>query len=372
MNICAIVRIFLLVLIFSSCIKNKQPRESESTFSGELYEWYAQESWDGRFPMYFHQGYYILEDGSTKYIPKGYSAGDWGQGLATHIGNQDGSALPVGLSVKFVSFAEKKCYGGEFELPIDTIKKYFEKGDIDEGNGEYYPYRYIITGITPGGTVVVWIDALFGQIEIARFQAKEIDLSVKEIWPSSDISEEEFYNIERSDPDKYEYIKKHGLPLGIWDKYRSRFNWELQWELPKDYEVYQYKLAMYNAEKVNPILFFKENPYDSFKGKSKALPIFTTLIINKKDTPEFNYVVMRYDFEELYAIMSKALNKDTPISVHIKVDDNFSTKWYVEMEGKEYPLKGREPVIIRIGEGTEQDGNWQTYQDYLKNPNKAI
>ncbi|MDM1383426.1 DUF2931 family protein [Myroides marinus] len=176
MNIGAIVRVFLLVIIFSSCIRNKQSKESESTFSGELYEWYAQESWDGRFPMYFHQGYYILEDGDTKYIPNGYTAGSWGHGLSVHLGNQNGSALPVGLSVKFVSFAEKKCYGGEFELPIDVIRKYFDKGGIDEFHGEFSPFENIITGITPGGTVVVWVKGLFNQIEVARFQAKEIDL----------------------------------------------------------------------------------------------------------------------------------------------------------------------------------------------------
>ncbi|WP_230381588.1 hypothetical protein, partial [Myroides albus] len=116
-----------------------------------------------------------------------------------------------------------------------------------------------------------------------------------------------------------------GLPLGIWDKYRTRFNWELKWDLPKGYEVYQYKVEMYNAERVNPILFFKENPLNPFKGRAKAIPVFTRLNINKKGTKQIDYVVMRYDFEEMYALMSKVSSPETPITIHIKVNDDFST-----------------------------------------------
>ncbi|UVD78453.1 DUF2931 family protein [Myroides albus] len=363
--------IFLVLsVLMVGCIKTTKNSNKKEVKYFEKYEWYARESWDGRFPMYFHDGYYILEDGSTKYIPNGYTAGSWGTPLSLHASGE--TTLPVGLSVKYVSFVEKKCYGGEFELPIDTIKKYFRQGVIEEFKGESTGYRNIITGITPGGTVVVWIGGISTQIEIARFKAEEIKLSVKEIWPNSSISEEDFYDIKRSDPDKYAYIQEYGLPLGIWDKYRTRFNWELKWDLPKGYEVYQYKVEMYNAERVNPILFFKENPLNPFKGKAKAIPVFTRLNINKKGTKQIDYVVMRYDFEEMYALMSKVSSPETPITIHIKVNDDFSTEWYVEIEGVRYPIKGREPIIITYGQDSDEDRNWRTYEKYLKNPDKAL
>lgn len=352
---------------------NNQPNLEVQEMNYPKYEWYARESWDGRFPMYLHEGYYTLEDGGTKYIPNGFSAGDWGQGMSIHSGGNDVSALPIRLSVKYVSFAEKKCYAGDFELPIDTIKKYFSIGGIDESNGEYFGYENIITGITPGGTVVVWVKALFEQIEIARFQAEEIDLiNVREVWPNSVISQEDFYNLEKEFPEQYPYIKEHGVPFGIWDKYRTRFNWELKWDLPEEYEVYQYKISMFNKENCYPILFFKEYTRNQLKNKDKAIPLFTVLEINKKGTKQIDHISMYYDFEEMYKIMSTTSNPNTLITIKFKLNEDFSTEWYVEIEGKKYPIKGSKPIKIMYGENSDEDSEWERYQEYLKNPNKAI
>lgn len=148
------------------------------------YEWIPTSSAPEIYPTRIHNGHFYLEDGGQVYIPTSASNNTgWGYSGSFHSQGEDLKALPIKLDITWASYLENKFYTGSWDMPIDTLKTLFKKGTIGWRTNRPSTYSLIVVGCAPGGVVVVWVYGDDQQIEVARFQAKETQVSMKDFVP---------------------------------------------------------------------------------------------------------------------------------------------------------------------------------------------
>jgi len=201
------------------------------------YEWDATESAPKHYPMKIIQGtfFYHGEGDKGLYIPSGgtISAG-WGEAISSHVVGDRYKPLPDRVEIAFFSLAEKQFYLGKFDLPYDKIKAIFLDG-VDHPytlpNGHSFPmYSRIMAGVAPGGVVAVWVTGKRTK-EVFFGQAKKVELDPGAAFgvPLPDkAAEDAFINKivgNALKPDDIAAINKHGIPFGLWDRYRKTYDW---------------------------------------------------------------------------------------------------------------------------------------------------
>lgn len=253
---------FLLLVILLSC----KPEMKK-------YEWLPTANAPEFYPTYIHDGHFYLEDGGSVYIPTAFvNCNGWGNSGSTHTQGEDLKALPVKMDITWASYMENKFYTGTWDMPIATLKKLFEKGTIDWRTGSISNYTQIIVNCAPGGIVVVWVYGDDQQIEVARFQAKETHVAMKDLIPANPtLSYEEYFDRSESVPEAYENLKRNGIQYDIWDIYRKKYEWRARTEIV-GHQLMNIGFKMFNGEEetifneniTEPV---KENPF-----KLRAVP----------------------------------------------------------------------------------------------------
>jgi len=222
-----VLTISLLSTIVSGCTTSEQKKNNITKF-----DWRATESAPKHYPMEIIKGTFIYK-GSTQglYIPSGgtLDAG-WGDPISSHNDGIHERPLPDRLTITFFSYAEKQFYQGDFKLPYDKILMLFREG-VD-ANPDDPVYDRIMAGIAPGGAVAVWVVGSH-QKEVFFSQAEKIDMAPSQAFglPFKDKEEADEYMeeglIEDLTPEEIQSIKKYGVPLGLWSRYRNLYDWRL-------------------------------------------------------------------------------------------------------------------------------------------------
>ncbi|WP_228276699.1 DUF2931 family protein [Marinobacter sp. JSM 1782161] len=116
--------------------------------------------------------------------------------------------LPDYIVIRWYSLSEQKSYQKSFHLPDGLQQQIAQPAIYRTSKGEFQRPRDILTiGLAPGGTIVLWIMNQIGnEIEVARFQANEIDGD-----PSRYKAATEQYLEENGD-----YLDEHGIPKTGW------------------------------------------------------------------------------------------------------------------------------------------------------------
>lgn len=198
----------------------------------DKFEWYARDSAPKLYPMKIIRGTFLFcgETDKGLYIPHGGTiAQGWGRAGTTHSSGDDIHPLPDRLKIIYFSFAEKQFYEGEFNLPYDQILARFREGVAADRSNPLY--SDIMVGVAPGGAVSVWVtgrgdtqEVFFGQankVEINRSAAFDIPFDSK---AESDAFIQQVLQ-ESLTPAELASIKQHGVPLGLWARYRKRYDW---------------------------------------------------------------------------------------------------------------------------------------------------
>ncbi len=195
------------------------------------FDWLATESAPQHYPMEIIQGTFIYhgENEQGLYVPSGGTiSSGWGHGISNHIVGEKLKPLPDRLKIIYFSYAEKQFYKGEFDLPYEKILTLFREGM--EKDSRHPDYTKIMVGVAPGGTVVVWV-AGQKQEEVFFGQAKKVDINpnVGFALPFKDKAEADAYIAKQLmntlKPAELESLKKDGVPLGLWARYRNKYIW---------------------------------------------------------------------------------------------------------------------------------------------------
>ncbi|WP_262706726.1 DUF2931 family protein [Kaistella carnis] len=274
------------------------------------------------YPIEVHQGY--LSNGLKDLIcgvPKaGMEQAGWqGDGSKAGMGSAE---IPSHLYLTYVAYAEKKFYTVDADLPKDKILQLFRKGFLVQDNSkqtivdgqEYYEmvpgtYDVLTIGAAPGGVIVIWLSGNHHRTEVCRLQAKEVFVDKNDFMGFTDTTEsqqqffDELYKITVPDSIKAE-ITKNGIPFGLWDKYREKFNYRFVLNpYDEEDELTGYYNINFNGEseltddvkraneyKLNSIpydanLYFKKYFTEIFFNDKEMLEVFNTLKSKHPDKP---------------------------------------------------------------------------------------
>ena len=161
---------------------------------------------------------------------------------------EDFKPVPERFKITYLYFIENQFYTGEFVFPHDSVVALFKKGLIDGGSKEHETYKSIIIGLAPGGIIVLWLGAASKQIEIGRYQATKTDMDWEFFNPQGEEDRNKYVNgVLGRRPEALKH-KEEGIEFGLWDTYRTRYNWRPKAILPNDYKLKEFFLDHYNAE----------------------------------------------------------------------------------------------------------------------------
>lgn len=336
--------ISLILLLLIDC---KEMNNNENTYP---YEVSATAS--VQYPMEVHMGYLLNE--KKEFIcgvPKtGALEAGW-QGDAS-TGGQGGIEIPAYLYLTYVSYAEKKFYTVEGELPsekiLETLKKGYERYDSGLDGTLQETYKTITIGMAPGGVIVVWLSGIRNRKEIARLQAKETFVDVNEFFNNPfELNQQQFfdswYDIAVSDSIRQE-IKEKGIPYGLWDRYRDKYKYRfvLNPYNGKDYFTYIYSVG-YNGETEETLEI--ENSKTEYK--EKGIPYKNSFIFKDYSTEIiFNDIEMLEVFKQF-----KDKYPHSPMDIVITPTFMYNDmKISVKCEKEEIPLKKYKVVGVWGGE----------------------
>jgi hypothetical protein len=304
------------------------------------YEWLPTSNAPELYPTRIHDGHFYLEDGRSVYIPtSGINYNGWGNHGSIHTQGEDLKALPVKMDITWASYIENKFYTGSWDMPLETLKKLFEKGTIDWRTGRILNYTEIRVGCAPGGIVVVWVYGDDQQIEIARFQAKETRVSMKDFVPGNPtITQDKYFDKSESVPEAYENLKKNGIQYDIWDIYRKKYNWRARVEILNHQRV-NIGFKMFNGEEetvfnekvTDPI---KENPF-----KLRAIPKQLNFIFEDNKKLQTVFEVKPFDDEEIFRLFKQA-DAAKPIEIVLRMNEDLSNRSLIfKQEDKEIAIR---------------------------------
>ena len=322
-------KILLCLLLFTTLLTSCQNKMKK-------YEWLPTSNAPELYPTYIHDGHFYLEDGGSVYIPtSGTNHNGWGNDGSTHTQGEDLKALPVKLDITWASYIENKFYTGSWEMPLDTLKKLFEKGTIAWRNGRVSNYSDIRVGCAPGGIVVVWVYGDDQQIEIARFQATETHVTMKDLIPANPaLTFEEYFDVSKSVPEAYENLKKNGIQYDIWDIYRKKYNWRARIEIP-NHSFERTIIKMYNGEEET--LFNGVDKQNDFR--QRAIPKFLSFAFKDSKDVIIIFQVKDFDEEEIFSLFKQA-DAAKPIEIVLRMNEDFSNRSLIfKQEDKEIPIR---------------------------------
>lgn len=322
--------IFLVSILLTSC----KPEMKK-------YEWLPSSNAPELYPTYIHEGWMSLEDGSSVYIPTAAAnSNGWGNMGSTHTQGEDLKALPVKMDITWASFKENKFYTGSWDMPIDTLKKLFEKGTIAWRDGRVSNYSDIRVSCAPGGIVVVWVYGDDQQIEVARFQAKETHVSMKELVPGNpDVSQNHYFEVlGKLKPEYEEEFKKKGIQYDIYDIYRKKYNWRARVEIP-NHKLINIGFHMFNGEQETIFNTKIGEPIKENDFKNRAIPKQLDFIFEDNNKLQTVFEVEPFDEAEIMGLFKQA-DPNKPIEIILRMNEDLSNRSLIFKQGeKEIPIQ---------------------------------
>ncbi|MHA7059420.1 DUF2931 family protein [Aquimarina sp. M1] len=327
-NKSSIINTAFLIILFTitsigmvSCQNsNSEKTKIINTKEMKKYEWRPTACAPKYNPMQIHKGRLIYENGESIYIPSGHTLHQgWGKIGPTHVVGEDLKPIPVTLEITWVSYLEKKFYNGRFDLPSEKIQNLFEEGYINRLNKKD-TYGDINIGLAPGGIVVVWLLGGGRTTEIAKFQASETEVTIKEFAPGAIISMEEFMNSvleEDFNEETKAKMNPNSIPFGKWDMYREKFTWKPSVQFLKQGKLKEIRITFYNGESLYTI--GSNKIIDQFQ--KYAVPDHIRMEWVDQNNNEFGSKIY-FDENEMYTVYQKLFEKqkEKPAELTLEID----------------------------------------------------
>ena len=305
--------------IIASC-QNKQEKEKRKQME-EKFEWSPGIGAAPLYPMESYRCNFIFADSDgVSPAPPNLTYGVWGEENGSSVVGEREKPIPVALEISWLSYTENKFYGGHFKLPYEKILGLFQKGYqvlVKEDDGTMHliqdNYHGITAGLAPGGIVVVWLIGGDFTTEVGRFQAEETKIDMKDFAPSAWTHDQKKYVEGMMDEDKAvtNNLAKNGIPLGLWDRYRERFNQRpmVKFDQTKNVALDNITLKYYNGEK--EIINSDKWGKNKFKERArvKELRVGWNGILGNK--PQYYVLDINFDEAEMLSVYKEAFG-DNP------------------------------------------------------------
>ena len=279
------------------------------------------------YPVELLNGAFMLEGKGERSLLSCCTGGR-GWGASAHEYGGKKRPLPEGLYAYWYSFAEDKFYEGSFKLPRDKMLALFREGFNQHRAKNRMTYNAITVGFAPGGTVAVWLQGYRRSgksVEIGYFKAKEAKrLSWEKFFDTFYYRDfkERAWTVYRQEMLKglgaIDNLERNGIPFGVWDTYRERFNFRpvMVYEdttCVTD-EIY---LEYYNGEiETISLEGLKENPYEK-RAMVKYIEVYWSFGQTIRE------LILEFDEQEIFEAYRKIHdgNPDCPVELQICFDE---------------------------------------------------
>lgn len=308
----------LLGLNFQSCGGKSKNKKGEKDMT-DCYVWGPGACAPLLFPAELRYAYFMFGEGKQYPVVYSMIGGGIGTGSSNaSLNDLDGKmSLPYGFSALWFSYADRKIYGGDMFFSDELksrILEFFRTGyvrTIETDNGVLHePSNYTTYSLTmlPGGRVLLHLTGPRRKVYLATFQCREMDVTLEEMhlpYVTDAKNVKEFFDSALKYDDyapMLAYIKDHGIPTKLWDRYLERFPYEIKIEFEDEQAVidpnYGYKFS--NGE-----MFFNN---DSVKVDSLARIKGTVFVWNVADTMYTGHFYFNED--EVLEYFDKAYGKN--------------------------------------------------------------
>ena len=175
--------LYLLLTILSLQLSSCQ---NKKTMKNDVFQWQETISCPTGYAVDVYEGGLISKDNFTSLCLGVYIGKDgWGKGSSGMSYGE--KTIPNHLRLVWASYIEHKFY--EIDTPIDYDKmvELFSEGYYYPSSNNEKPepykqnYNNIVVGLAPGGVVVIWVAGIGRQVEVGRYEGKEITFSKEEI-----------------------------------------------------------------------------------------------------------------------------------------------------------------------------------------------
>jgi len=284
----------------------------------KTYEWFPSESAHSFYPMEIVQADFILQDGTTVYVPdKRRVYNGWGKPGSSHSVGERKKALPVKLGIIWFSYREDKFFQGEFELPTSQLEKYFSQGVEDQLTGKVENWDIISVGMAPQGRVSIWLTGFGNTVQIAHFIAKEVNYAWIDFMPNVDMKRPDFIRLaiqEILPAAQREKLKQMGVPNGLWEKWNQPYNWTL--------DVHQATTTLQIIEYASG----ERGPYNAkFLMHDAGRPVPTVVDLHWKKSNGNEYqTTLYFEGDEIFKAFEKLSEgkPGKPLILDVKIDED--------------------------------------------------
>lgn len=323
-----------ILLAISSCKGQKME---------EKFKWTGTVSAPQEYPVEVYEGAIVAPDFTYGFDAIwGTQNTGWGNVGGVMSVEREQMEAPDSLDFTWFSIVEKKFYTGAWKLDKEKIAKLFREGFIDDVTQKKDTYNLIKVGLAPKGKVVVWLSGAGFQTEVGSFEAKDTTITKDMAYDNAKYMFNEGY-VERTlsndmvmKPEIKARIAEKGYPdPGIYEQYRTRYNWRPKVELPNGGKPLLIYYSFLNGEEENR---FGEDLIKNEYGK-RACPKKISLVWQDGNGKKNGIAIDPFDEREVMEAF-QSLGNTSPIDLVIKLDaDHKSAMIMLANQSKEIVLK---------------------------------
>jgi hypothetical protein len=278
----------MLISLTASCQNKQQNIMQQKQTNLPEFDWKSNLNCPPGYPVEVYMGG-LEGNGSYGSLDSGTSTGLGGWGDSGADMSYGIKTLPRRINCIWVSYAEGCFYSIDSPIDYGKMLQLFKEGYQDSGiffnqDGEYKKRTYttIITGLAPGGVVVIWVMGPGRQVEIGRYKGEKYEVAKEEIARldnhgilkfQKEYQEKTMLNTQIVPLAIREANSGKPIPYGLWDSYRVWYSWRPIFSIKKEIEITSLFWKMFNGEYEK--LFDKTLVENKFN--KRAIPKFASL-----------------------------------------------------------------------------------------------
>ncbi|AZB11222.1 DUF2931 family protein [Chryseobacterium sp. G0162] len=301
----------------------------------------------GPFVEYFYKGKSVAGTSAAGIEP------GWGLTSGGYTGGDINKPVPDSISVSWICDADGIHYKTGHKLPREKMLNLF-KNKIVGSNGEKIDYTQIVTGMAPGGNVIVWMKGGDSSTEITNFKAKNIG-----IWRENDKNYKKYVEEHEKVSEGFKIANVfryfHGIPYSVWEKGEKTYKYDIGFSSEEDRDFYESVTAF---SKDGSYIFLNENqfiiPYKDWLSnhinagvKEGKLPVHTVVQWISEDNKQWykGEIVFPADFQNTFESFYQKNKNIHIVYVMDKLNPSenytFGTIWLQSSTSKERIMKFR-------------------------------
>lgn len=337
------MKIFFLILTVFTLQLSSCQQKNNNDMRRDKFEWQEAKSAPPGYPIEVYMGGLQSKNGFTSlYSGTTLGLNGWGTGGG---GMSSGlKTIPNHLHVIWVSYFEHKFY--EVDTPIDYDKMvtlfnegYYIPSEADDPRPRKENYSTIMVGFAPGGVVVIWLEGIGRQVEIGRYQGKEITFTQEQIEELPSGPKKNMHSAEYRNNIMYHWnivpqeivkkVKDKPVPYGLWDTYRKKYNWQLSFQFLHQEKTRKIMYSFYNGERER---LFGDTEIETYPEIPEAYRWTTRKVRTIPKSVAFRWVnngdmyggVIKFDEEEIFKVFDRVFgdNPDLEAELVIYINDS--------------------------------------------------